>query len=75
MKQIYRQKKFQKISLIYLTVSALVKKTLQKKKDIEEEPFETVDIVAVSMNNDYNEFRQYITSFANKGNKILQNIK
>ena len=43
--------------------------------DIEEEPFETVYIVDVSRNNDYYEFRLYISSFANKGNKTLQKIK
>ena len=43
--------------------------------DIEEEPFETLDIVEVAMQNDSNDFRKMITNLANKGNIISQNIK
>ena len=43
--------------------------------DIEEEPFETLDIVEVAMNNDSNDFRKMITNLANKGNIISQKIK
>ena len=42
---------------------------------IEEELFETLYIVEVSMNNDINEFRNVVTNLANKGNFILQKIK
>ena len=40
-----------------------------------EEPFETLDIVEVAINNDNNKFRKMITNLANKGNIILQKIK
>ena len=50
--------------------------------DIEEGPFETLDIVEVAMNNfdiamnnDNTEFRKMITNCANKGNIILSKIK
>ena len=43
--------------------------------DIKEEPFETLDIVEVAMNNDNNEFRKRITNLENKGNMILQKMK
>ena len=43
--------------------------------DIEEEPFETLDIVEVSMNNDNNEFIKMTTNLENKVNMILQKIK
>ena len=43
--------------------------------DIEEEPFETLDIVEVAKNNDNNEFTKMITNLANKGIIILQKIK
>ena len=42
----------------YLTVKTLVKTNLIL--DIEEEPFETLNIVEVAMNNDNNEFRKTI---------------
>ena len=43
--------------------------------DIEEEPFETLDIVKVAMNNDNNEFLKMTINLENKGNMILQKIK
>ena len=43
--------------------------------DIEEEPFETLDIVEVVMNNENNEFRKMIRNLKNKGNIILQILK
>ena len=43
--------------------------------DIEEEPFETLDIVEVAINNETHEFRKMITNLENKGNMILQKIK
>ena len=39
--------------------------------DIEEEPFQTLDIVEVAMNNHNNDFKKMITYLANKGNIIL----
>ena len=48
---------------------------LNKLMDSEEEPFETLDIEEVAMNNDNNPFRKMITSLTNKGNVILQKIK
>ena len=42
---------------------------------IKEEPFETLYIVEVCMNNDNNEFRNMVTNLGNKGNFILQKIK
>ena len=39
--------------------------------DIEEEPFQTLDIVEVAMNNQNNKFKKIITYLANKGNIIL----
>ena len=43
--------------------------------DIKDEPFETLDIVEVAMNNDNNEFRKMITKIENEGNMILQKMK
>ena len=42
--------------------------------DVEDEPFETLDIVEVVINND-NEFINIITNIENKGNMILNKIK
>ena len=42
---------------------------------IKEEPFESLDIVEVAMNNDKNGFRKIITHLENKGNMIIQKIK
>ena len=39
---------------------------------IENEPFETPDVVEVAMNNDNNLFRDIITILEKKGNIILQ---
>ena len=39
--------------------------------DIEEGPFETLDIFAVAMNNNINELRKMITNSGNKENIIL----
>ena len=38
---------------------------------IEEEPFETLDIVEVAMNNDNNEFINMTTNLEHKGNMIF----
>ena len=43
--------------------------------DIEEEPFETLDIVEVAMNKDNNEFRKMIENLAKRGNIILHQMK
>ena len=43
--------------------------------DIEEEPFETLDIVEVAINNETGELRKMITNLKNKMNMILQKIK
>ena len=42
---------------------------------IEEEPFKTLDIVEVVMNNDKNDFRKMKENFANKRNIILHHMK
>lgn len=42
---------------------------------IEEEPFETLDIVEVAMNNDKNDFRKMKENLANKRNIILHHMK
>ena len=39
--------------------------------DIEEEPFETLDIVEEATNTDNNEFRKIKTNLENKGNMII----
>ena len=41
---------------------------------IEEEPFETLDVIEVAMNNDNNEFINMTTNLEHKGNMILQKI-
>ena len=43
--------------------------------DIEEDPFETLDINEVAMNNDNNECIKMTINLENKGNMILQKIK
>ena len=50
-------------------------KKLNKLIYIEEEPFETLDIVEVAMNNDNNEFRKMKENLANKRNIILHHMK
>ena len=42
--------------------------------NIEEGPFETLDIVDIAMNKDNNEFRKIKTNSANKDNIIIQKI-
>ena len=42
---------------------------------IEEEPFESLHIVEVAVNNDKNGFIKIITNLENKGNMIIQKIK
>ena len=42
---------------------------------MEEEPFETLDIVEVAKNNGNNEFVKMTTNIENKGNMVLQKIK
>ena len=42
--------------------------------NIEEGPFETLDIVDIAMNKDNNEFRKIRTNSANKDNIIIQKI-
>ena len=39
--------------------------------DIEEDPFETLDIVEVAINNETHEFRKIITNLENKGNMLI----
>ena len=43
--------------------------------DLEEEPFGTLDIIEVAMNNDNNRLIKIITTLENKGNIMLQKIK
>ena len=50
-------------------------KKLNKLIYIEEEPFETLDIVEVAMNNDNNDFRKMKENLANKRNIILHHMK
>ena len=42
--------------------------------DIEEGPFETLDIVEVAINNNNNDFRKIKTNSANKDNIIIPKI-
>jgi len=48
---------------------------LNKLIYIEEEPFETLDIVEVAINNDNNDFRKLKENLANKKNIILHQMK
>ena len=50
-------------------------KKLNKLIYIEEEPFETLDIVEVAMHNDKNDFRKMKENLANKRNIILHHMK
>ena len=50
-------------------------KKLNKLIYIEEEPFDTLDIVEVAMNNDNNDFRKMKENLANKRNIILYHMK
>ena len=50
-------------------------KKINKLIYIEEEPFETLDIVEVAMNNDNNDFRKMKENIANKRNIILHHMK
>ena len=43
--------------------------------DLEDEPFETLDIIEVAMNNDNNRLIKMIKNLENKGNIMLQKIK
>ena len=43
--------------------------------DIEEEPFKSLDIVEVAINNETSKLRKIITNLVNRGNMILQKIK
>ena len=57
-----------------MTILTLVKK-INKLIYIEEEPFETLDIVEVAMNNDKNDFRKMKENLAKKRNIILNHMK
>ena len=50
-------------------------KKINKLIYIEEEPFETLDIVEVAMNNDKNDFRKMKENLENKRNIILHHMK
>ena len=64
-----------------MTIKKSVKKKINKLIYIEEEPFETLDIVEVAMNNDNNERKlskqeEYnITSYENQHDSAKQNVK
>ena len=49
-------------------------KKLNKLIYIEEEPFETLDIVEVAMNNDNNDFRKMKENLTNKRNIIVNHM-
>ena len=57
-----------------MTFQTLVK-IINKLIYIDEEPFETLDIVEVAMNNDKNYFRKMKENLENKRNIILHHMK